>query len=97
VARGGAERGALSLSAPYFQGGNTLGKGSSVHFLHLGHDVFDRLTHQSHERTMSCPIHRVSEALNERGGKGDGDSLFLRMGRGPDLSEVSIEGGMIDG
>jgi hypothetical protein len=46
---------------------------------------------------MSCPIHRISEALNERGGNGDGDSLFLRMGRGPDLSEVSIEGGMIDG
>lgn len=85
------------MSSPYFQGGNTLGKGSSVHFLHLGHDVLDRLTHQSHERTMSCPVHRVSEALNEWGGKRDGNSLFLRMGRGPDLSEVSIEGGMIDG
>jgi hypothetical protein len=67
----------LSLSPPYLQGGNTLRKGSSVHLLHLGHDVFDRLTHQGHERTMSCPIHRVSEALNERGGKGDGDSLLL--------------------
>ena len=76
VARGRAERGALSLSSPYLQGGNMLGKGSSVHFLHLGHDVFNCMSHEGHKRTMSSPIHRISEALNERGGQGDGDSLL---------------------
>jgi hypothetical protein len=79
------------LSSSDLQGGNTLGKGSSIHFLHLGHNVFDGMSHEGHKRAMSCPIHRISEALNEGGGNGDGDSLLLRMGSGSDRLVVSIE------
>lgn len=85
------------MSPSYFQRGNTLGKGSSIHFLHLGHNVFDGLSHEGHKRAMSCPIHRISETLNEGGGNGDGDSLLLRMGSGSERLVDSIERRRSDG
>jgi hypothetical protein len=39
------DRGTRSLSSPWLERGYTLGKGPSVDFLHLGHDIFDRFGH----------------------------------------------------
>ena len=46
---------------------------------------------------MSCPVHRVPEALNEHGRQGDRNSLVFNR-RGPHrLLVASIEDGVIGG
>lgn len=91
------DRGMFSLSSPYLEGGDTLGKGPSIDLLHLGHDIFDRIGHQGHEGTVSCPVHRVSEAFDEFCGQGDCDSLLLCRGRRQRRLVCPIEGEMIGG
>ena len=74
---GRSDRGVVSLSSPSLEGGYTLGKGPSVDLLHLGHDTFDRFGHQAHEGTISYPVHRVSEPLDERRRQSDRNPLLL--------------------
>ena len=77
MGRSGVDRGALSLSSPSLEGGYTLGEGPSVDLLHLGHDIFDCFGHQDREGTISRPVHRVSETLDEPCRQGDRNLLLL--------------------
>ncbi|MEY4704206.1 MAG: hypothetical protein RL042_402 [Nitrospirota bacterium] len=90
----GWTRGALSLSSS-FEGGHPLGEGPSIDLFHLGHDIFDGFGHQAHERAMSCPIHRIPKALDERCWQGDRNSLLLW--RRKLQHRFSIEGTVVDG
>ena len=65
------------MSSSSLERGYTLGENSSVDLLHLGYDIFDRFGHQAHEGTMSRPVDRVSETLDEGCRQGDRDPLVL--------------------
>jgi hypothetical protein len=85
------------MSASSLKRGYTLGKGPSIDLFHLGHDFFERFGHQGHEGAVPRPVHRVSEAFDERCGQADRDSLLLRRERLQHRAVHPVEEGVIDG
>jgi hypothetical protein len=53
------------LPPPSLERGYTLGKGASVDFLHLGHDIVDCVGYEAREGAIFSPVHGVPKTLDE--------------------------------